>query len=87
MVNPSGLGPTKLSLVPRNEGKGIYCASDCGPAFGDGYDLRIPDNANTNSSRSNLGYTYQLPPGQHPTFFTGAGYFHVTNYEVFGLQQ
>ena len=87
MVNPNGLGPTKLSLIAGKEGKGIYCASNCGPAFGDGHDLRIPDNANTSSSRGNLGYTYQLPPGHKSTFFTGAGYFHVKNYEVFGLQQ
>ena len=55
--------------------------------FGGGHDLRISDNANTGPSKSNLGYTYQLPPGQQNMFFTGATNFTVTDYEVFGLQQ
>ena len=88
MVNPSGLGLTKLSLITGKEGNGIYCYSSYGPAFGGGHDIRISDNANRSSvSSSNLGNTYQLPPGQQNTFFTGATYFTVTDYEVFGLQQ
>ena len=55
--------------------------------FGGGYDLYILNNANTSSSGGRLGNTYQLPPGQRKTFFTGATYFTVTDYEVFGLQQ
>ena len=56
--------------------------------FGGGHDLFITSNANTScSSSSLLGHTYQLPPGQHNEFFTGAIYFTVTDYEVFGFQQ
>ena len=47
----------------------------------------MSNNANTSYSKSNLGNTYHLPPGQQDTFFTGATYFTVTDYEVFGLQQ
>ena len=86
-MNPSGLGPTKLSLITGKEENGIYCDSDCGPMFGGAYDLYISSNANTISSGSGLGHNYQLPAGQQNTFFTGAAYFTVTDYEVFGLQQ
>ena len=55
--------------------------------FGDGNDLWIGNNANTSPSRSNIGDTYQLPPGQQSTFLTGASKFNVTEYEVFGLCQ
>ena len=89
LVNPSGLGPTKLSLITGKEENGIYCYSNYGPAFGGGNDLYISNNANTSScsSGSLLGYTYQLPPGQQNPFFTGAQNFRVTDYEVFGFQQ
>ena len=52
-----------------------------------GMNLYISNNANTSSSGGLLGYTYQLPPGQQSTFFTGAQTFPVTDYEMFGLQQ
>ena len=73
----------------------MYCGSHYGPVFG-GYlntrlglvnDLCISDNANTSARSSCLGRTYQLPPGQQNTFFTGAFDFSVTDYEVFGLRQ
>ena len=86
-VNPSGLGPTKLSLITGKEGNGIFCNSNYGPLFGGGNDLYISDNANTSFSSSRLGHTYQVPPGQQNTFFTGAQNFTVTDYEVFGLRQ
>ena len=85
-MNPSRLGPTKLTLITGKEGNGIYCFSNFGPVFGE-TDLCISNDANTSASNSRLGYTYQLPPGQQKTFFTGAQNFRVTDYEVFGLQQ
>ena len=85
-VNPSGLGPTKLPLV--SEIDGIMCIGSLGPVFGSGNDLVISNNADESpQSNSKLGHTYQLPPGQQSTFFTGATYFTVTDYEVFGLGQ
>ena len=88
-VNPSGLGPTKLSLITTgNEGYGIYCDSNYGPVFGIGNDLVISNNADESpNSTSKLGHIYQLPPGQQSTFFTGVQNFTVTDYEVFGLGQ
>ena len=86
-MNLSGLGPTKLSLITGKEGNGIVCNSNFGPVFGGGYDLRISKNGNSSLGSSLIGNTYQLPPGQQRTFFTGAEQFSVTDYEVFGLQQ
>ncbi|KAL9954739.1 hypothetical protein ACROYT_G042313 [Oculina patagonica] len=84
MINPQGLGPTKMQLKSQQQQYAIYCFSGCGPTFGGGHDLHISDNANTNTeSYSILGSTYECPPGQQSTFFTGVT---VTNYEVFALQ-
>ena len=76
-----------MSLIAGEEEIGIICNSSYGPMFGGGHDLFISNNANTSHSGSSLGTTYQLPPGQQNTFFTGATFFTVTDYEVFGLQQ
>ncbi|KAL9954723.1 hypothetical protein ACROYT_G042296 [Oculina patagonica] len=87
MVNPHGLGPTKMRLRNERQQYAISFHSSRGPTFGAGFDLLISDNANTNiSSYSNLGDTYECPPGQQSTFFTGGPSFTVTNYEVFALQ-
>jgi len=88
MVNPHGLGPTKLPLVSGQEERAIKCESNYrfGPTFGSGHDLFISANANTNSScYSRLGNSYQCPPGHQKTFFTGVESFTVQDYEVFGL--
>ena len=88
MVNPSGLGPTKLPPFPGGEQHSINCSIGYGPMFGGGHDLWIYGNANTTTdSCSNLGFTYQCPPGQQKTFFTGGKNFTVTDYEVFGLHK
>ena len=87
MVNPHGLGPTKLPLKTGSELQfGIYCNNGYGPTFGGGHDLRISVNTNTNS-QCLLGNTYKHPPGQQNTFFTGGMNFTVTDYEVFGLHE
>ena len=86
MVNLYGLGPTKLTLKTQQEQCAICCDSGVGPVFGGGYDLFISNDANTNTSSGGfLGYTYERPPGQQDTFFTGSDNFTVTDYEVFGL--
>ena len=88
MVNPSNLAPTKLPLILGKEEYGIWCNNGWGPVFGGGVDLSISGNANTNTdSYSNLGHSYQSPPEQQNTFFTGGTYFTVTDYEVFGLHK
>jgi len=75
-----------MSLKTEREQSAICCSSGYGPVFGGGNDLRISDDANTNTeSYSNLGFAYERPPGQQATFFTGRNNFTVTDYEVFGL--
>ncbi|XP_078350460.1 BTB/POZ domain-containing adapter for CUL3-mediated RhoA degradation protein 3-like [Oculina patagonica] len=88
MVNPQGLGPTKMPLV-KNQDYAMYCDSNLGPTFGGGHDLHTGENANkTASSYSQLGYSYESPPGgQQEMFFTGVRNFIVTNYEVYGFHQ
>ena len=87
MVNPYGLGPTKMPLKTQQQQRhAILCHPDYGPAFGGGHDLYISNNANENTSSSSyLGRTYERPPARQDTFFTGSANFTVTDYEVFGL--
>ena len=55
-----------------------------GPTFG--YDLYIKSDANNNSnSISNLGKTYEIPPGQTKIFLVGSKYFKVSEIEVFQI--
>ena len=85
MMNPQGVAPSKIPLV-RDQQYAIFSDSDYGPTFGGGHDLHISNNANTSgTSYSILGRTYELPTGQQSTFFTGAQYYNVTDYEVFGI--
>jgi len=87
VVNPHGLGPTKLPLT-KNKENAINCNSTYGPSFGGGSDLRILENANSNTaSYSLLGYSYDCPAGKESTFFTGTPNFSLMDYEVFGLQK
>ena len=88
-VNPSGLVPTKFSLISGRETYAMFCDPSHGPAFGgaNGPDLSLSNGAHSNTNVSYLGITYRLPPGQPYSFFTGYNKFTVTDYEVFGLRQ
>ena len=88
MVNPHGLGPTKMPRIQNDMG-GIYCNDSYGPTFGSGHDLHISGNANVNTPSSTyLSNSYQCPAGQNCyTFLAGDQYFPVADYEVFGLQK
>ena len=76
-----------MPLYSVGEQYAIYRGDNYGPTFGGGHDLYISNDANINTkSYSNLGRSYECPPGQQNTFLTGSNNFTVTNYEVFELQ-
>jgi len=88
LVNPSGLPPTKMPLIAGKEEYAIYCDRDCGPVFGESYDLIISSAPNSYSCVVNLGNSYQCPTGQNAkTFLTGDQYFTVSEMEVFGFDK
>ena len=88
LVNPSGLLPTKMPLRAGQEGYAIYCYSSCGPVFGGGNDIYIPNAPNSNNGTVSLNTTYHCPTGQNAnTFLTGNYNFTVSEMEVFGFQQ
>ena len=95
LVNPSGVGPTKMPLMSQNQKSGMVGHSGYGPTFGIkgslffsiSRDLFISNDANKNTdSHSELGTSYECPRGQESSFLTGGKYFSVSNYEVFGIQ-
>lgn len=88
MVNPHGLGPTKMP-INKIHLKGFYCESSLGPKFGGQRDLEIisRDGEGNISGFSHLGRSFDTPPGQQATFLTGKKEFKVTDYEVFGLHE
>ena len=82
--------PFKCPIMSGKNGNAIGCNPSYGAFFGGGHDLYISDNANTNqNSYSNLGSTYQPPPGyqystqQTQSFFAGSYKFTPTEIEVF----
>ena len=82
--------PFKCPIINGNNSYAIYCDRTYGATFGGGNDLYISDNANTNqNSYSNLGHTYQPPPGyqngtqQTQSLFAGSYKFTPTELEVF----
>ena len=69
---------------------GRYAAT-YGPTFGGGrqHDLHVANSANiNNTSYTNFGHTYQLPPGKSAaqTFFTGGRHFQADEVAVYQVQ-
>jgi len=89
LVNPSGLPPTKLPLKAGMAGYAIFCSSNCGPVFGGGNDLNVPNSPNSSYNCAvNLNHTYQCPTGQNAnTFFTGNQSFTINEMEVFVFEK
>jgi hypothetical protein len=82
--------PFKCPIINGKNGNAIVCHPSYGAIYGGGFDLHISNNANSNqSSYSNLGNTYQPPPGyqyntqQTQSLFAGSRNFTPTEIEVF----
>lgn len=62
LSNSEGLKPFKVMV--RNPSHAIYTAPDYGPTFGQGHDIYIASNANSNAnSYTKLGVGYFVPDG------------------------
>ncbi|XP_078383750.1 uncharacterized protein LOC144666229 [Oculina patagonica] len=84
--NKEGLGPFK-SMVTKPQ-YAIVRNSGFGPTFGGGYDIRIANNANSNTnSYTNFGHSYSVPSGvqDKKTILAGTEYFTPDEVEVFYL--
>jgi len=84
--NKEGLKPFK-SIV-KDPSKAIYRDSGCGPTFGGGHQIKIADNANSNTnSYTNFGSYYSVPSGvqDKSTILAGAYHFAPDEVEVFYL--
>jgi hypothetical protein len=82
--------PFKCPIINGKNGNAILCNSSYGAVFGTSGDLVIYNNANSKqNSYSNLGNTYQPPPGyqyntqQTQSLFAGSKNFTPTEIEVF----
>ena len=62
-LNNDDLPPFKSPLKDGMAEYAIWRGNDRGPTFGNGYDMRVPHDAQPKSSYSQFGRTYQLPPG------------------------
>ena len=92
LKNKDNLAPFKAPVY-RYSQYAIYCGSSYGPIFGGGNDLRISDNANSNTnSYTKFGYTYQPPSGYSYgssntyALLAGSYYFRPSEVEVFYLR-
>ena len=89
LYNTNGYAPVKLQIKSGRNRYAIYRRSSYGPIFGDGYDIKIVNNAASNkNSYTRCGDTYHLPPGYSSpdyscTFYAGSWKFTPTDIEVF----
>ena len=78
--------PTKFPYV---KDRSVYHGSDCGPYFGNGYDLYLYNNfTNANSNGSGFPSSYQDTLGKGKSIFTGDinnSYFKLKEVEVFKI--
>ncbi|XP_046861387.1 uncharacterized protein LOC124454657 [Xenia sp. Carnegie-2017] len=89
MKNKDNLPPFKSDVVRRN--KAMYTVKQVGPIFGNGHDLHISNDANTNfkSHTGKFGYSYRLPNGysfnstKTQVLLAGSYYFTPDEVEVF----
>ena len=82
MINQHGLRPTKIS-INKSKLRGFFCDSSLGPTFGGNRDLQIISEKE--KGYSELGFSFDVPPGQETTYLAGMNKFTVTDYEVFGF--
>ena len=86
LINNEGLAPFK-SMV-KNPSYAIYRHSSYGPIFGNGNDIYISNNANSNTnSFTNFGSYYSVPSGvqDRRTILAGTYMFTPDEVEVFYL--
>ena len=85
-IPSSEVGITKMGIKQNMCSQAMLYHSSYDPNFGCGYDFCIKSDANSNSdSYSNIGHTYELPPGQTNTFSVGSNNFKVSEIEVFQI--
>jgi hypothetical protein len=85
--------PCKMGLIVGGLGQGgaISCSSSSGPAFGEGHDLYIENNADQNNdSYANLGCSfifanYEVESDEAKQFLAGSYFFRVDEIEVYQL--
>ena len=84
--NKEGLDPFKS--MAKKASSAIKMMSKLGPTFGDGFDIHIANNANSNTnSYTNFGYSYSVPSEVQDkrTILAGTHYFSPDEVEVFYL--
>ena len=84
--NKERLGPFKSMVM--NPSSAIHKGSCCGPTFGEGHDIFIADNANSNTdSVSSFGKSYSVPSGVQvgSAILAGTDKFTPDEVEVFYL--
>ena len=92
LKSPSNeVGTAKMRIMQNMCSYAMLHHSSLGPIFGGvpfggGRDFCIYSDANNNSnSSSNLGHTYEIPPGQTNIFLVGSKNFKVSEIEVFQI--
>lgn len=91
----AGTPPTKMPIKRSARSYATFRAGNYGPTFGGGHDLYVSDNANMcQSSYSNLGHTYTIPPGhgttgsvKAQTFLAGTYNFTPIELEVYAVSE
>ena len=80
------VGPTNMRIRKYECSYAMCHISSYIPTFVGGNDLNIANDANNdNNSYSNIGCTYDIPPGQTKNFLVGSKYFKVSKMKAFHI--
>lgn len=76
-----------MPLIEGKEENAIYRHNGCGPIFGSGHDLSIPNAPNVTNCTAKLNNSYECPADENAvSFLTGSEAFKVDEMEVFGFE-
>lgn len=84
LTSAFNIAPTKY---PHAKNNSVYCYPVYGPTFGNGHDITVSDNSNTNSnSYTHFPHSFSDTTGKGNVTFAGTYNFQTTEIEVFLIQ-
>ncbi|CAF4682498.1 unnamed protein product, partial [Rotaria socialis] len=87
LKNPHSIRPTRYLLKSGSEAYALYAHASYGPTFGNGPDIRVPDQSNLVKGTFNFGSTYADTTARGSATFTGSSSFEIGEilvYQLFG---
>jgi hypothetical protein len=86
LVNQRNYSCVLSQTYQSNQNYSIYTNPRQGACFGNGLDLNVADQSNSNNnSMANIGFAYQAPSMNPASFLAGSLYFQILEVEVYTI--